>query len=201
MMVDRSTANPYGATPGRLALIGVLAVVLVSAVYWNILREQPSQTVPKSAKDHVASKDSSIRAGAPAIRRGTARAKPATNPQVRIRTKSWPEVELANVVAYDPFAVPETFPQPEAIAPEEQHAAVSRDANQRELAVKRQAAIAAQAAAIESIRSKGVQAILRSDDNFIAIVNGREIRIGDVIEGFTVVHISTEGIRLQGRNE
>ena len=193
-MADGEAAKQNGVTPGKLALIGVLSIVLFAVVYWNFFHK-PSQSTSSARKGDLAPSDDT--SGRAAEENGASDADKLTDKKLQIRTKAWPEYELAEVVAYNPFALPDAFPRPQETSIFEETPAAAVDLSAEAVAERRRVAAAKRAAAIEALRTKGVQVVFQSADDYVAIIDGREIRVGDNIEGYTVVLVGTDGITLE----
>jgi hypothetical protein len=194
-MSDANSAKKPGVTPAKLVLIGVLALILCGVIYRNYFREPVSSGAPARAQD-----DRAASAGEADLEKGTSGTKSAAELDelalhaAQLRKKPWPAYSVAQVVAYDPFALPAEFPQPPA--PAEVGRRVTRSPAEDEANAERLRAEAAQARAeaIAAIRAKGVQVVLKRGNEFFALIDGHEIRVGDEVEGLEVVEIDATGI-------
>ena len=110
-VADPLKRNKAGATPGKLVLIGVLAVVLIGVLYIQFggsdTATSRSARKPKSAQPAAAR---------PVPTKETVEAAATSGDdtvQQAIDEAAWKSPDLATVVAYDPFALPYRFPQPQ----------------------------------------------------------------------------------------
>jgi hypothetical protein len=195
-VANQAAAKKSEVSPGKLALIGVLAVVLVIVLYL-----QYGDQLKSSAK-------SSASAPAAAPRSKPAKAKVTkqdglaeTDFELRKSTGSratWHAPELASVVAYDPFALPASFPQ--LRQGDAETALAQTEAQKTQDASVQQAALEAERtqlqSALTSLKQQGVQVIVKREDQYIAIIGDQEVRVGDEFQGFTVVAIDANGVRL-----
>ena len=189
-MGNQAAAKKSGVTPGKLALIGGLAVVLVGVLYIQYAEmffKPTASSVPAIASAAPRSKP----AKSNSVKKDTVAAADDT---LRKRTGSratWQEPELAAVVDYDPFALPASFPQPRQ--GDADNALAQTEAQKTQDASVQQAALAAERsqlqAALASLKQQGVQAVITKGNQSVAIIGGQEIRVGDEFQGFTVVAI------------
>ncbi|MBC8356455.1 MAG: hypothetical protein H8E66_31125 [Planctomycetes bacterium] len=173
-----------GLTPGKGIAIGILSVVLLVVIVTQFGEKKKRSAVkPRARKSANESKGS--QSPTPPV----ASSKRSENP--------WPVFEVAEVVASNPFLLPDVLrpkredtetltPSPEEGESEATVAAVE-SAEVRELR-RRQAEFMA------SLRSKGVDMILRSSRGSVARVGDVSLRIGDVFEGLRVEEIGQDGI-------
>jgi len=184
-----------GVTPGKLALIGVLAVVLVGVLYLQFggsnKKASSSALPPTAAAESPASSQESIAAADAALVSATAKRKKTGT------LSSWQSPELASVVQYDPFALPASFPQSRQIDDETalaQGAAQTLDASAQQAAL--QAERTKSQSELKGLRQQGVDVILKRESEFVAIVGDQEVHVGDQINGFTVIAIDADGVRV-----
>jgi hypothetical protein len=191
-------------TRGKLILIGALAVVLAGVVYWNYFRDAappptaargaPSPAAASSARPTAKSSAAEGRHGAESPPAESA-ARPQHDAPSASGGPAWPEFELAEVIARDPFALPEQFPQPRASM---STAAGENIPSESEQAAQAAAAAQERIATLTAIREKGVELVLRSGREYVAKIGDLEVRVGDRIGGFRVVDISLRGVTLEG---
>jgi len=159
----------YGMTPGRAAIMAVLALAL--GVVWG------PQLLPSKPELPV------VKAAAPRPAESTARpvqtplALPAIAGEKDSLRQGLPQISAEEAGAYDPFAPPSWSP-----------AAVSLFAGDAagptDNAAER----------FQAIRSRGVAMILVSPDGAAAQLGDQTLRVGDSIDGFEVVDITAEGV-------
>ena len=150
--------NRYGATPGKLALIGVLAVVLAIV----IVRQLPDRTKKNLAAQPAANASSQ---------------KTENDDTVDSEKRDlppWPEFNFTKTIAHDPFA------QPSWIAQEESGQRTNHD-DSVELA---------------ALQQQGASIVLIAEDRKLATIGKRKIGVGDLVEGYTITDITTDGIIL-----
>ncbi|HEY4232537.1 MAG TPA: hypothetical protein VGM76_03865 [Lacipirellulaceae bacterium] len=184
-----------GVTPAKLIVIGVLSLVLVAILY---LQFSSSPTTSASA----------VTAG-PARHRpsGAAPAAVADNSDLSTPeqassgkpdfSSNWQAADLSKVVQHDPFATPASFPQRLKAGAEDklaQETAKTVDAKAEETA--RADAIKAMQSQFVQLQHEGVHVIMEQHDKYVALVGDRTIHVGDQIEGFTVVAIDADGVRV-----
>jgi hypothetical protein len=206
MATNSPSTAARGVTRGKLILIGVLAVVFVFVVYWNYFRDSSTNVAgvaparPSSSRRPVVSAKAAQadREGAAGRRAPTAEASAQTVLQevqapAALPTRSWPDFKLAEVLAYDPFALPAQFPQPppslaegSAMQPDQSDAAKALEAARE------------RAATLEEIKRQGVELVLQNGREYVAKIGDKEVRIGDKIGGFRVVDINLHGVTLEG---
>lgn len=195
-MTEEQTTNEHGATPGKLALIGLLSLVLLAVVYWNFFHEAAAETTSarnERASNTDANSDEKTKNGG----EQSGNRRRLANERVRLHARPWPEYKLAEVVGYNPFTLPDAFPRPRKVITKEGGPLVASSMSDEELTAERQAAAETRATAITAIRDKGVQVILQNEKEYVAIIDGRELRVNDDLNGFTVVHIGNDGITLE----
>ncbi len=106
----------------------------------------------------------------------------------------WKSPKLADVVGYDPFALPSTFPKPKTIDPSDANAEGLVAAAAEEDAKKLADAIAQLQTQLQTLKERGVQVIVRERDQYVAMIGDRTLHIGDEINGFTVTEIDPGGV-------
>ena len=181
MVEQESLGQKLGITQGRLILIGVLGAVLIAVLLIPSDSDEPvGKLTPR--KPAVVTKtpktDSAKRAGQ-SHRVGNSGS--ANRKRVTARnTEQWPKADLETMASQDPFAIPLALRPPVALPP-----APVEQANQDQQA---------QEQALENLLSKGVDLVLVTEQGKIAVVEGKQYRIGDVIAGFRITEISPQGI-------
>ena len=182
-----------GATPGKLALIGVLAVILIAVLYLQFGRsgagQATSRTAPRKRPESKAVQPATPVA-APTM--------PGQVPRKKMRNMNrWTPPELAAVIRYDPFALPAAFPRPRRV---EEPGALADVATGQSDPAAEQVALEQQRAQmqqrLEELRHQGVRVIVKGRDEYVAVVGDQEIRVGDQIQGFTVVAIDSDGVKV-----
>src|SRR5262249_12119853 len=111
-----------------------------------------------------------------------------------INETRWKSPPLATVTAYDPFALPPSFPQPPKAA------TGAKSADGKDLIAAAAADDAKRAAEAEEqlylqlqqLTEQGVHAVFSVGDHYVAVIGDRVLRVGDEIEGFTVTAIDPD---------
>ena len=101
--------NKLGATPGKLALVGVLAVVLVLV----IMAQMPTDSAPVNLSLNRVAVDSQV---APVNKNEKKIAADKSDSKPQQEAREWPRKNLATALAHDPFALPTWKDRPEALA-------------------------------------------------------------------------------------
>lgn len=180
-----------GATPGKLALVGVLAVVLVAVVVgqWPdatrppklaLRRPTPSSNqlnpqqafLQKTIQEPSQRNDSSL----------------STNASGRSpEPQAWPELSLETIVAFDPFAEPQWL-------------SAARTADQtgdpHGLLLSEEARRSHKAELLEKLRGQGTTIVVITSNEKRATIGKQSVRIGDHIEGFLITDITKQGVVL-----
>jgi hypothetical protein len=215
----KTSAGKLGVTPGKLVLIAVLGVVLLAIVYMQFGSSLDS-TVPTVATGlgpHIRLDATPVGAAITASTPPTAMLPTAThaiatspgeNKNVQLPlaqvtsaksgfSSDWQGAELTKVVLYDPFALPPSFPQRLKAGEEEKLAKETvntEDAKAEEAA--RTEAIKVMQTEFVQLQHEGVRVIMQQHDKYVALVGERTLHVGDEINGFTVVSIDADGVRV-----
>lgn len=175
-----------GATPGKLALVAVLAVVLVGVLTVQV----QNMATPVATAERRAAPRQRPAAGPPKSQ-AAARAKAdAAAMPFDEATAPWPDLSLEEVIAHDPFAVPAWIKPP----PETPDLVETPDQKQqRQFAQQQQQE---KAAALAKLRQQGTRIVVLTDGDKVARIGEHSVRIGDTIEGFRITDITTAGVVL-----
>ncbi len=170
-----------GATPGKLALVGVLAVVLLVVLVGQL---SDSKSTPQLANRRT-----------PLLNQSSRSAK--LNPQLTIQSNSstdfreqssepptWPDLSLETIVAFDPFATPPWLSSATTAGPtdDSQLSEASRQAQKAE--------------ALKQLQEQGTTIVVIASDGKRATIGEQTVRIGDHIEGFVITDITKQGVVL-----
>ena len=183
-----------GLTPRKTALIAVLAVVFVGVLYIQLrgANKKPSAVAAQLVTAPDSSDGQSKTTGSPVDATDAYAARKKT-----IVHGNWQSPPIATVAAFDPFAVPAAFPKLEA---ESAAALAQNNAKSREDASAQRAALAAEREQMQTqlagLKQQGVRVIIKRKDQYVAIVGDKEVHVGDQINGFTVIAIDAEGVRV-----
>lgn len=188
-MLKLLQSSRLGATPGKLALIAVLAGVLVVVVAVQFgggssvrqtCRPEEHKTPAATAPAHTARGD----------------VQPSTRAQAEQNAShQWPRSELNEVLSYDPFAAPsDFFDHPNSASSTGQHKLEDGPSAQRQrLARKR----AEQDQFLAQLQKSGVKAVVAAAGGRAALVGAETVRLGDVLGGFRVIAIEADGVVLE----
>ena len=189
-------ARPFhvGASRGRLILVAVLGVVLISvSVYQFAGSKSPSPE--KKAKTGARRRGPGRAANIPAA------AKPSKDPDsdaqndeaqalADVRQKEWPAMHVGVVATHDPFGRPPWARRRVAEKPAVRTASLPQSVNQ--LAQRQQEML-------DELNKQGVRLILRDKSGSVAVIGERRLREGDLIDdlGLRVTRIDEQGVTLE----
>jgi hypothetical protein len=158
-----------GATPGKLAAVGVLGVMFVAVLWHNLAPSRPT----------AAEKPRPIASSAKAEKQ-PAQAVAVQQPKLEKKVpRKWPKLSLDDVVKHDPFAMPMWYLTARA---EEEGTGAS--------------ALARSAQVLEELKKQQTRIVVISGEERIATIGDLSFRVGDMIEGFQVTAITTDGVVL-----
>jgi hypothetical protein len=155
---------------------------------------RPASAIPQPVVPQAAAQQTAALQTSEAIQLTTPL--PATSNKIE-RIGSWQSTDIAKVVQHDPFALPASFPQRIKAGAEDklaQETAKTVDVKAEEEA--RAEALKAVKTQFEELQKEGVHVVMQRHDKYVALVGDRTIHVGDVIDGFTVVAIDAEGVRV-----
>jgi hypothetical protein len=200
----QTTSQQMGLTRGKAILIGVLSVALVVIVYVQYSRLSGGAAAP--ASEAAASTPLSTRAARPS-RSARVKAEAASVDSdgatqaalLEFDQAKWKPPELARVVAYDPFALPASFPQPPRLVDDSADAIGETSEAMAEARAKEQAdALEELQAQLEDLQQRGVHVIFSQNQQYVAMIGDRTVHVGDEINGFTVTEIDPKaGVRVE----
>jgi hypothetical protein len=167
--MSRPAPNKLGATPGKLALIAVLALVLVGVIAsnWPTTPEAPA-TEPKAARRLPTPPATG------ASRQQNQPAAPAGPFGEFAEDGHWPELPLRQVTSFDPLATAAWAKSPELTA---------------EGIVRTETQVSELLAAKEAI-------IFVSGDKRIARIGDKEFQVGDRLGRYLISEITPRGVVL-----
>ncbi len=170
----------------KLALAAVLTVVFVVVVVVQVKTYSGSETA-STENQLPATKVRSDSNGNPA----PVSARCTSTHAAKTRTP-WPEVDIAQCTAYDPFKAPEGF------VSSQQPVTVQKDSPEtRQQQVEAAQRQTAQRRAIAELMEAGVNAVLVGADQTTAIVGTQQFQVGQQIHGHRVTAIDPRGIVLE----
>jgi hypothetical protein len=181
-------------TRGKLALIISLVIAIAGVLFFQLRG-------PASLRSLT---DSSVNRPENARRPSRQPTGPATaEPQPESATSAWPLMGLKQASEFDPFAVPAlvaartteqrigprlgndpaTSVADAAAGPDDQPQVDPADELRRQR--------------IQAFLEQGVSAVIAQGNDRIALIGNRELRVGDVLDGFRVAAIRTDGVELE----
>ena len=173
-MNQPTTMQKLGATPAKLALVGVLAVVLLIVVV-------PLVKGKKSAPDHPqVSAQKKTKKTRPHRHKLNTNQDSGKTDKETLPEVSWPEISMEEIVKNDPMKVPNWFVQ------------VSREKKREKQLVDTSKNLRV----LEQLEELGASIVVIAEDERIATIGEQQVKIGDRIEGFEVSDITTEGVVL-----
>lgn len=193
-----SWAKQAGVTPGKLALIAVLALVLGGVLYVQLAPQSSSSPLPPQSHPAPPIADATRK---PPFQDGATAAISTSQAPTPPRKKtgevaSWHSPELTPIVAYDPFALPAAFPKPAEI---DAQAAIAQSTTAEEVSAQQEALEAERTKSegeLAGLRQQGVAVVIKKKNEWYAIVGDQEVHVGDQINGFTVIAIDAGGVRV-----
>ena len=183
-MADPGLKSKVGATPGKLVFVAVLAVVLVSV----IIVQSTTREEPPAPRENG---DANGLSGTLVAEAGTRvpTAAPGSD-DVLNRDLQRPTIALEEVLQHDPFAMPAALlPPAEPNSANMSRGSLDEDRQEAELQRQRELALTA-------IREQGVQMVFLGKEEQVAIIGNRRISVGDLLEGFRVTGIGSDGVTL-----
>lgn len=168
----------YGMTPGRAAIMAVLALALVAVWGPQLVSSgdgPPAISVVTPTKPAPATTVARPALSLPTTKPQTASTATAPKPA---KKRAIPKFTASEAGAYDPFAAPAWSPAAVSLLAGSEAGGSNADAEDR----------------FEAIRSRGVAMILVSPDGKAAQLGDRTVRVGDQIDGFEVIDITPTGV-------
>jgi hypothetical protein len=181
-----------GATPGKLALIGVLAVVLVTVIASQLPNRSTSTTVALNSS--TPSRTEPTRQSVSDQRKTRSAGSKPSNTKVKSSDAPenqsphvWPKLSIDQIATYDPLVAPDwLIAARNAIPP--------KDKKSQQLAeTERQKR---NTAALKILREQGTKAVVISAGEKRALIGEQPVHIGDNIEGFQITDITKQGVVL-----
>jgi hypothetical protein len=204
-VADAKTSSKQGGlTRGKAILIGLLSIALVVVLYVQfggggeeLSGDAPGYRPPRPAMavEPANSLEKPVTLASANATSNTQAAKDKDSVAAALVDETrWKPPKLATIVAYDPFALPASFPQPPKVA-------VGTRANGADGLIASAAADDAKKLAetvekrhmqLEELRQRGVHVIVREGNEYVAVIGDRMLHVGDEIDGFTVTAINPE---------
>ncbi|MHB8900778.1 MAG: hypothetical protein ACYC6Y_18665 [Thermoguttaceae bacterium] len=184
-MVAENTTGTRRTSPLKLALAAALTItfIVVVIVQLKSLSPQEGAAVDGSLPEAQAAPDSAPNL---AQARGVGLPLRPVTPQ-----GPWPEIGLAECIAWDPFRLPPAFLPPK---PQAERQADDATVRQQVEEAQRQAA---RRQAIADLAKTGVGAVLAGPGRKTAIVGDQQLQIGQELHGYRVIAIEAGGVVLE----
>lgn len=180
-MADAGLASKLGATPGKLVVVALLATGLVAVVLF--------QVGGSSAPADTRAEPSGVRATRPPAEPDSPAAPTASPAPSEAPSAPLPRITFEEASAYDPFAPAPALAELVAARAAELNR-LEADGNQPDGRSRRIDQTVA------ALRDTGVHMVLLGQDEELAIVGDRTVRVGDVMGELEVIAIHPEGITL-----
>ena len=168
-----------GASRGKLALVGLLAVVLVVVIVAQ-LPSSNSDDLPTAPVSMMPEPEAAAEsASAPSSSEKTSLDKPS---------RKWPELSMNAIIAFDPLAAPSWYlaaTQVEQSNENEQDDPTLASAEER-----------ANSVVLEALQQAGTTIVLTANGERIATIGEQQFRIGDRIAGYLVSDITDQAVIL-----
>ena len=178
--------SKLGVTPVKLTLAGVLTIVWVAVLVMNLTGEDDSAVVVSRIEETTGNLSTPV-PNHDVRKIGT---KDVALSQTR-RPRAWPKMSLNDVQIYNPFRLPTALDVRESGT----SGALQDGAKQQEeIQIRRDRLLA-------ELRHQGVKLVLISDQDHVAKIGARDVRVGDYIEQFRVEDIRTDGVVLVERDD
>lgn len=155
-----------GATPGKLALVGCLAVGLVF-VLWNQVSDE---TVAQHNSSQTPPPEQVAQQKQPLVPNSIVTEQPS---------REWPQMPLESVIKNDPFAKPAWY------------LATLTDGSQ---SGDESALLAEQQ--LEKLRKEQTKIVVISNGERVATIGEESYRVGDIVAGFEITEINMDGVVL-----
>jgi hypothetical protein len=177
------TAQPrdrIGATRGKLALVGLLAMVLVYVLWSNFAGSQEHLAITEPGSMPVV--PPAVVSPSPSASKTQPEVTPGTSPFGAFAVDgSWPEPDLEVLVKFDPLSAPPWMGVVEQLdeGPCDDEA---------------------QSKSLEELQKAQNAIIFMSGKQRVARIGGEDYRIGDMVGHYKITDISSAGIVLSGPN-
>jgi hypothetical protein len=195
---SKSTLEQIGLTRGKAAFIGVLAVALLGVIYRQYGGsnggEMPASSAPTAQGTPLSA------TATPSTIAGESADAGLDVALAKFDQSKWQSSDLEKVIAYDPFALPKAFPQPQRAVLDPTLAAEGGVASSAAQQAQQLAeAVELMQNQLAELQQRGVHVIVNLNDEYVAVIGDRTIRVGDEINGFIVTAIESDGVRVEGK--
>lgn len=171
-----------GASRGKLALVGVLAVVLVVVIVGQLPDSSNTDEALTASVSSISGLEAVAGEGGESARVPlTSEENPESKPP-----REWPELSMDAISAFDPMTAPSWY----LVAARAEQSTEQTDLTQVSTEDEERAA------ALVSLQQAGATIVLIANGERIATIGEQRIRIGDNIEGYQVSDITGQGVIL-----
>jgi hypothetical protein len=170
-MTERNWLERNGATPAKLATVGVLAGVL-GLVLWSQLAGDAPIAAKKTRQTTAPPAKSEPKPAMKPVSVETAKALPPG-------PRAWPKLKLDDIAKTDPFAMPMWYLMAKADETDGQAGSLVRSAQ-----------------VLEELKKQQTKIVVITNDERVATIGDQSFRVGDTIEGFEISEITRNGIVL-----
>lgn len=181
-MTPPTKSKRFGATPGKLVLIAVLAVTLVSVVVLQLPDSKSAAGQPEANQEDSRQETAQSRINS------KSRSESTTEVSRGMPVKSWPRIPVETAIQVDPFALPPWARATPVAGPKAGPASNHNSETPREPPVS-----------LETLKKQHVSIVIVADGQKVAKLGKRDVRVGDEIGGFVVAEINMDGIVLETR--
>jgi len=179
-----------GATPRKLALVAVLAVVLVAVIAGQLPSRSAAPQLVSRNSSSIQSKlvqpepkiAAELQPVSPEVPAESAEQSP-TEPT----TRDWPKLTMDSILSYDPLAEPDWLVQARNTTPPVDEA--TRLAAEAERQRRKEEIL-------QQLREQGARAVVFSGNDKRAAIGNQSVRIGETIGGLRITEITRAGIVL-----
>ena len=168
-MRHMQTKDKLGATRGKLALVGLLALTLVGVVVKQLPESPPERASLEQTSAQAKGNSETSLASADSENRTL-----LITDKGREQSPLWPESNLAETLANNPFALPSWAKQEKLVEVEE----------------------SSQTSDLAELQEQGATIVVIANGEKSATIGENRYFVGDVLAGFRVTDITTQGILL-----
>jgi hypothetical protein len=181
-MTNVTISERIGVTRGKLALVGVLAVVLVVVI---VVQLPGPASVDKAATTAITSLGELEQVDNDKGE-SNSETNQANKNRIDTRPRQWPKLSIDTIIAFDPLVTPSWYVAAAQVEP----------TNEQDDLSLAEAEDNARAAALATLQQTGASIVLIANGERIATIGEQSVRIGDSIQGFQVSDITDQGVIL-----
>ncbi len=200
MAENKNVSKLVGLTRGKAALIGVLAIALAGVVYvqYGSSSAEDASTLAESTAPGSPVPRKTVGEPASPIAKQEQSNEDVQATLAAFDQTRWKSPDLSAVIAYDPFALPATFPRQQQGATETGDGDGASDIAVAEENARRLAeAVERLQHDLEALKQRGVHVIMGGRDQYVAVIGDRTLHVGDEINGFIVTAIDPDGVSVE----